>query len=43
MVTHPFQKPFGTAFVEKKWTIRQGFDPRDDILRYVAKLGDFLS
>jgi hypothetical protein len=43
MVTHPFQKPFGTAFVEKKRTIRQGLNSPNDIFRDVAKFGDFFS
>jgi len=43
VAAHPFQKPFGTAFVEEKGAIRHSFDPGDDILRDVAKLGDFLS
>jgi len=38
---HPLQKPFGAAFVEKKRMVRPRFNRGDDILRYVAKLGDF--
>ena len=43
MITHPFQKPFRTAFVEKKRTIRQSLNSRDNILEDIAKFGDLFA
>jgi hypothetical protein len=41
MRTHPFQKPFGPAFVEKKRTVRHEPRSADNIPRDVAKKCDF--
>jgi hypothetical protein len=41
MRTHPFQKPFGPAFVEKKRVVGRSPYFADDIPRDVAKKCDF--
>ena len=41
MGAHPFDKPFGPAFVEAKRTVRGGPDFADHVARDVAKKSDF--